>query len=183
LYGRIDAEGLSPRIQRSIEKEKRKYSSAKAGESVFTMFLAVDEAPEAFKKISKGHFIYTPRIEGLGDLHRGKLDRIKSDFTKISKQEIFQWLRNFCRYNSYEISIPALKDHSLAPQNKTGLVVSLLFDGELFRLVDQAGWYDEFKHAASECMLESLEESLYPGSPDAHGQVQYDERSHHGVEP
>ena len=45
----------------------------------------------------------------------------------------------------------------------TGLVVSLLFDGELFRSVHQAGWYDEFKQEASECMLESLEESLYPG--------------------
>jgi len=163
LYGRMDAEGLSPNIQRSIEKEKRKYTSARTGESVFTMFLAVDEAPEAFGKISKGHFIYTPRIEGLGDLHRGTLDRIKSDFTKISKQEILQWLRDFCRYNSYEISIPALKDRSLAPQDKTGLVVSLLFDGELFRSVDQAGWYDEFKQEASECMLESLEESLYSG--------------------
>jgi phytoene dehydrogenase-like protein len=163
LYERVDAEGLGPGVRRSIEKEKRKYSSAKTGESVFTLFLAVDEAPEAFGKISKGHFIYTPRLEGLGDLHRGVLDRIKSDFAGISKQEIFQWLKDFCRCNSYEISIPALKDRSLAPGNKTGLVVSLLFDGELFRLIDQAGWYDEFRREAAECMLDSLEASLYPG--------------------
>jgi phytoene dehydrogenase-like protein len=56
-----------------------------------------------------------------------------------------------------------LKDGSLAPENKTGLVVSLLFDGELFRSVEEAGWYDEFKHEASECMIESLEGSVYPG--------------------
>lgn len=165
LYGRTDVEGLRlrPRMRRAVEKEKRKYASARTGESVFTMFLAVDEAPEAFGKISKGHFIYTPRIEGLGDLHRGALDRIKTDFAGIPKREVLQWLRDFCRYNSYEISIPALKDRSLAPEGKTGLIVSLLFDGELFRLVDRAGWYDEFKREASECMMESLEESVYPG--------------------
>jgi phytoene dehydrogenase-like protein len=166
LYEQTDAGGLHTRIQQSIEEEKRKYSAAKTGESVFTMFLAVDEAPEAFGKISKGHFIYTPRTEGLGDLHRGTLERIKSDFTRISKQEICQWLKDFCRYNSYEISIPVLKDRSLAPENKTGLIVSLLFDGELFGLIDRAGWYDEFRHEASECMLESLEGSLYPGLRD-----------------
>jgi 4,4'-diapophytoene desaturase len=163
LYERIDAEGLRPRARLAIEKEKRKYTSSKTGESAFTIFLAVDEAPEAFGKISKGHFIYTPRMEGLGDLHRGALDRIKSDFTRIPKREILQWLRNFCRYNSYEISIPALRDGSLAPKGKTGLVVSLLFDGELCRSVNKAGWYDEFKRETSECMLESLEESVYPG--------------------
>jgi phytoene dehydrogenase-like protein len=163
LYERIDPEGLSPRVGRSIQKEKMKYSSAKAGESVFTLFLAVDEAPESFGKISKGHFIYTPRMEGLGDLRRGALARIKADFEGTSKPELFHWLKDFCRFNSYEISIPALKDPSLAPKDKTGLVVSLLFDGELFRLVEKAGWYEEFKHEAAEAMLDALEESVYPG--------------------
>jgi len=163
LYDRVDTEGLGSGVRLSIEKEKNKFASAKTGESVFTLFLAVDEKPEYFGNISHGHFIYTPRTEGLGELHRGELERIKSDFSTIPKQELYNWLREFCRRNSYEISIPVLKDRSLAPENKTGLIVSLLFDGELFRKIREAGWYDEFRHAVSECMLDSLEESVYPG--------------------
>jgi phytoene dehydrogenase-like protein len=33
-------------------------------------------------------------------------------------------------------------------------------------LIDQAGWYDEFRYEASECMLQTLEGSLYPGLRD-----------------
>jgi phytoene dehydrogenase-like protein len=163
LYDRIEVEGLGPKARLAIENEKKKYASAKAGESVFSAFLAVDEAPEAFGKISKGHFIYTPRTEGLGDLRRGASDTIKSDFANLPKSEILRWLGNFCRYNSFEISIPALKDSSLAPAGKTGLAVSMLIDGELFGFVERAGWYQEFKDRATEGMLEALESSLYPG--------------------
>jgi phytoene dehydrogenase-like protein len=38
----------------------------------------------------------------------------------------------------------------------------MLFDGEFFRLVDKAGWYDEFKTRAMDFMLDVLEESIYP---------------------
>jgi phytoene dehydrogenase-like protein len=163
LYERVDFDGLRPGVSHSVEKERRKYSAARTGDSVFSVFLAVDEAPRAFGEISKGHFIYTPRMEGLGDLRRGALDAIKNNFAKLPKREILKWLGEFCRNNSYEISIPALKDDSLAPEGKTGLAVSMLFDGELARSVERAGWYDEFKHEASEGMLDALEQSLYPG--------------------
>jgi phytoene dehydrogenase-like protein len=75
---------------------------------------------------------------------------------------VFRWLEDFCRFNSYEISIPALKDPSTAPKGKTGLIVSLLFDGELLDLVEKAGWYGEFKEKAAALMLEVLERSIYP---------------------
>ncbi len=163
LYQRTRLQGLSPRVQRSIRKEAATYAACKTGESVFTLFLAVDAPPETFGTISKGHFIYTPRLEGLGDLQRGALDRIKADFKQLPKQAVLQWLRDFCRFNSYEISIPALKDRSLAPENQTGLIVSLLFDGELLDLVEKAGWYDEFRQATTQNMLDTLEASVYPG--------------------
>jgi phytoene dehydrogenase-like protein len=166
LYSRIDADGLSRKAALAIEREAKKYASTPSGESVFTLFLAVDEEPAEFRKISNGHFIYTPRSEGLGALRREGLDAIKADFGPASKARLFAWLRDFCRLNSYEIAIPCLKDSSLAPPGKTGLVVSLLFDGELFRMVREAGWYDEFKRELSERMLDALEASVYPGLRD-----------------
>ena len=163
LYRNIDERRCPPKLQNSIRREQRKYESANAGESVFSLFLAVDENPEAFRKISRGHFIYTPRQRGLGETHRKQLDRIKSGFSGISKHKLFQWLREFCTYNSYEISIPVLKDRSLAPESRTGLIISLLFDGKLLELVEQAGWYDEFRERTADYMLDILERTIYPG--------------------
>lgn len=166
LYRHIDSEGCSSKLKRFIRQEGQKYLSVNTGESVFSIFLAVDEAPCEFQNISRGHFIYTPQVRGLGELHRKQLEQIKADFAKITKQELFMWLKDFCVYNSYEISIPVLKDESLAPENKTGLIISLMFDGELFEMVEQAGWYDEFREKTMEYMLDTLEESIYPSLKD-----------------
>ena len=45
-------------------------------------------------------------------------------------------------------------------------MISLLFDGELFELVERAGWYDEFREKTMEYMLDTLEDSIYPGLND-----------------
>ncbi|MBI9107605.1 MAG: NAD(P)/FAD-dependent oxidoreductase [Spirochaetales bacterium] len=166
LYRSIDCEKYSSKLQNSIRAEGQKYLSVSAGESVFSIFLAVDEAPAVFRNISKGHFIYTPQLEGLGELHRKQLEQIKQNFDKTAKHELFEWLKNFCVYNSYEISIPVLKDSSLAPESKTGLIISLMFDGEIFEMVEKAGWYDEFREKTMEYILDNLEKSIYPGFKD-----------------
>jgi phytoene dehydrogenase-like protein len=163
LYLRLDGLSFAPGVLRSIEEERRKYLSARPGESAFTLFLGVDESPEYFGEISRGHFIYTPRSEGLGELHRSGLEELKRRFPRISKQELLGWLRDFCERSSYEISIPALKDRSLAPPGKTGVVISALFDGSLFVMAEQAGWLGELREKARDYMLDALETSIYPG--------------------
>ena len=43
--------------------------------------------------------------------------------------EIIQaWLKNVLSLTTYEIAIPVLRDSSLAPEGKTGLIISVLFD-------------------------------------------------------
>jgi len=163
LYGRMEVRGLPVKQRHRVDSEKKKYLAVAAGESVFTIFLAVDEPPETFKAISRGHFIYTPRTEGLGELHRSTLARMKADFPRVTREEWFRWLEDFCALNSYEISIPVLKDPSLAPPGKTGLIVSLLMDGGLWELADRAGWAEELRAGTAECMLRALEEGVYPG--------------------
>ena len=162
LYKKLDYLSCPPELQRSIEQESENYCSVKSGESVFSLFLAVDITPEIFRKISRGHHIYTPRLKGLGELHRKQLERIKVEWNGIRKEELFTWLESFCKYNSYEISIPVLKDESLAPASQSGLIISLLFDGELFELVEKAGWYEEFRERTTKYMLDALEQSIYP---------------------
>jgi phytoene dehydrogenase-like protein len=163
LYLGLDGMALAPGVRGSIGRESRRYLSARPGESVFTLFLGLDESPEYFRGISRGHFIYVPGPEGLGELHRSRLERLKAEFPRISRQELLEWLRDFCGRNSYEISIPVLKDCTLAPPGKTGMVVSVLFDGPLCQLVEEAGWMEEFRAKTRDFMLDSLERSLYPG--------------------
>lgn len=163
LYTQIDIHHLPSRYYKSVKLEQQKILSAQAGESVFSIFLAVNEDPGVFRNISNGHFIYTPRTEGLGDLNRGKLDYLKTNFSKISKKELLQWAEDFCSLNSYEISIPVLRDETLAPEHKTGIIISLLVDGELFEMIEQVGWYNEFRENMTEKMIDFLEQSIYPG--------------------
>lgn len=163
LYTRLETGRLSQKNQKSFKKEKQKYLSSHPGESVFSLFLAADEKPEYFQSISKGHFIYTPSTRGLGELHRKQLAEMKAGFHTIKKEKLFLWLQEFCIYNSYEISIPVLKDPSLAPVNKTGLIISFLFDGELVQFIHKAGWYREFKEKTEEFIIQTLEKSIYPG--------------------
>lgn len=163
LYRRLDGLSFVPGVLRSIDMQAQEYLSALPGESAFTLFLGVDEPPEYFGKISRGHFIYTPRSEGLGELHRARLKELKGEFPRLSRERLFQWLRDFCERNSYEISIPALKDRSLAPPGKTGLVISVLFDGPLFIMAERAGWLDELREKVCDYMLDALENSIYPG--------------------
>lgn len=162
LFLGLAGEPFRGRIQRAVQRERDAVLSAQPGESVFTLFLAVDEKPAWFRTISHGHFIYTPLPQGLGGLHREKLKALKDSFSAVSREELFNWLKNFCERNSYEISIPVLKDSSLAPGNQTGLVISLLCDGELFQLVDEAGWLEEFREKMTEYVLSVLERSIYP---------------------
>ena len=80
----------------------------------------------------------------------------------ITKDELFDWVEKFARLNTYEISIPGLKDPNLCPEGKTGLVISFLTEYDLFNKVQQAGWYDEFMHHLERCVVSTLTASVYP---------------------
>jgi phytoene dehydrogenase-like protein len=163
LHQRLDGLSFTPGVLRGIERERLSYDSARPGESAFTLFIGVDESPEYFRRVSRGHFIYTPMSAGLGDLRTTSLDALKRRFPGVSKQEVLTWLGRYCRASSYEISMPALKDPSLAPPGGTGLVISVLFDGQLWSLVEEAGWLSELRERTSGFMIDALERSIYPG--------------------
>lgn len=163
LYRILEADGLPPAAARAIARERQRYESAEPGESVFTLFIAVDERAETFSRVSRGHFIYTPSATGLGPLRLADTERMKAAGESLTRGEISRWLKDFCARNSYEISIPVLKDASLSPEGKTGLVVSVLFDGELARLIERKGWLSDFREEMAERMLDALEGSVYPG--------------------
>jgi phytoene dehydrogenase-like protein len=162
LHKITETEGLLPRIKTKVEDTKNKFLKNRGGDSVFSLFLEVDEPLESFRKISHGHFFYTPSKLGLGKTHREELNYLLSNFEKIEKEQILIWMDKYARLNTYEISIPGLKDSELAPPGKTGIIISFLAEYDLFNKIQKAGWLDEFISELENRVLSVISDSVYP---------------------
>lgn len=154
LYEVIDLDNLSNKKETQAVIQKREYlADKKGGDSVLTLYLTVDLEPEFFSKISGAHFFYTPCKEGLG--------KIASGIDLDEKEKVIEWLEEFFRLNTYEISIPVLRDPQLAPPGKTGLIISVLVDHSMIKHINDSGWYEEFKELSKENIIRNLENSIY----------------------
>jgi len=162
LYKITETEGLLPKIKTLFEESKSKMLKNRGGDSVFSLFLGVDEPLESFRKIANGHFFYTPSKIGLGETHRGELNYLLANFEKFEKDQILAWLDKFTGLNTYEISIPGLKDPELVPKGKTGIIISFLAEYDLFNLIQKAGWLDEFISELENRVLRVISDSVYP---------------------
>jgi phytoene dehydrogenase-like protein len=156
LYRNIDAEKLVDSRVRTAILHRRTLIADKIGnDSVFTLFLALDLSPDYFASIASEHFFYTP--SRIGQTAAGPIP-VDGDRTTIEK-----WLENFFALTTYEISCPVMRDASLAPAGKTGLIVSVLFDYKLTKRIEEQGWYEHFKVFCETLILKNLDASIYPG--------------------
>jgi phytoene dehydrogenase-like protein len=162
FYRITDTGGYSARVRSTFIKTKNRLLEKRGGDSVFTLFLEVDAPLDSFKNIAHGHFFYAPSKQGLGDTHWGELNSILKAQGGPDKPRILSWLDQFLALNTFEISIPGLKDPELAPEGKTGLIVSILAEYDLFKLVAEAGWYKEFITAMEDRITKVLAGSVYP---------------------
>ena len=162
FYRITSTEGFSGKIRTRFEKVKGRLLEKRGGDSVFTLFVEVDEPIESFKRIARGHFFYSPSRKGLGDTHWGELNRLLSTPGGPDRSRILSWLDKFLALNTYEISVPALKDPDMTPIGKTGLIISILADYDLFKMIAEAGWYKEFITELEERIIKVLADSVYP---------------------
>ncbi|MBW6478971.1 MAG: NAD(P)/FAD-dependent oxidoreductase [Bacteroidales bacterium] len=162
LYNISETENLPAETRIRFEDAKAKMRDNKGGESVFTLFLQVDEPLESFGKISRAHFFYTPSKQGLGEKHRKELYDLLHNFANTSKEQVYNWLDGFLSLNTFEISIPGLRDENLVPPGKTGLIISFLAEYELFRKIEKAGWLDEFITEIEYRVITIISESIFP---------------------
>ena len=162
FYNITGTEGLAHKIRTRFENAKDMIRHFRGGDSVYTLFVEVDEPLDSFRKIANGHFFYTPLKTGLGRTHREELDDLLASPQGVEKEKVLSWLDRFTALNTYEISIPGLKDASLVPEGKTGLIISFLTEYDLFKAVQKAGWYDEFTHEIENRLLKVISDSVYP---------------------
>ncbi len=166
LYNITNLDNVEARVKDDFKKTKESINKGKPGESVFSLYLEVDLPASYFKNISHGHFFYTPSIKGLGNINKSELKELLGNWVNLDKKDVLSWLDRFLRYNSFEISIPALRDPDLAPEGKTGLMVSILMEYDLFEKLKESGWHDEFRDEVENRMIDILSESVYPGLKD-----------------
>ena len=159
FYRITETDGLSAGVRTKFSDMKQKILSKRGGDSVFTLFLEVDEPLESFREIANGHFFYTPSKQGLGETNWKELEHLLNN---LEKKQVLNWLDRYTRFNTYEISIPGLKDPELTPPGKTGLIISLLAEYELFNKVRKAGWYDELKTELENRIISVISETIYP---------------------
>jgi phytoene dehydrogenase-like protein len=173
LYRSLDmgavrgAGAFSRKIVRKIEEKAAEVADKRGGDSIFTLNLSVGLPPEYFSAIASAHFFYTPSATGLSALPLAELDAGDgaggtSGLTR-DKERLFGWLGRYLDLTTYEISCPALRDASLAPQGQSGLIISSLMDYSLTRHFRDAGWYEKFREFCAVRIVEILDAAIFPG--------------------
>lgn len=167
LYNIIPVEKLkSHKLTNTITETRKKLEHLKGGDSVFTVYLTVDEGREYFSKICTGHFFYTPDKTGLSGVIKSDTELFANentvDKTELKKQ-IIEYLKEYCRLNTFEISIPVLRDPDMAPKGKSGLIVSILYDYRLAKKIEEYGWSKEINTILEQDFIKILDESIFPG--------------------
>jgi phytoene dehydrogenase-like protein len=169
MYNIIPVEKLNnPKLVRKIEERRSVLKPLKGGDSVFTIYLSVNEKKEYFSNICTGHFFYTPDKRGLSIVRKDGLEEFmnsktvdKEDFEL--KNKVKKYLVDYFRLNTFEIAIPALRDADLAPEGQAGLIVSLLYDYSLAKKIDEVGWTAEIKEFLEQMTIQILDENIFPG--------------------
>ena len=156
LYREMDTSGLPDVKTRTAILDRWNAIKDKTGnDSILTVYLGVELDKSFFGEVASEHFFYTPSRKGQSSAgpwpETGDEAAVKA------------WLKDFFRLTTYEIAIPVLRDANLAPEGKTGLIVSILFDYGLTKAIYDAGWYDEFTRFAEEQITQVLDGSIYPG--------------------
>ncbi len=161
LYRCLNPAGIDPTTTQKIESEAQRILSSKGAEFIFIMFIGVNRPPIYFEDNGGAHLFYTPSKQGLGETNVQERLRLLEDFDQKSKTEILDWVEKYIRLNTFEISIPALRDSSMAPEGQTGLMISCLFDYDVMVKVEKAGWYDELKKTIENQIIDIFSKTIY----------------------
>lgn len=143
-------------LPKAVSQKMQLAEQSHGMDSILTLFIGTTLTPEELEARNGTHAFYTPKTDGLSSLscwreaQREGLDALK------------RWVVSYLEKTTFEISVPALRDATLAPEEKAGLIVSTLFDYDLTKAFDEAGQYQQLKDIAQETILRVLDQSLLP---------------------
>ena len=169
LYRSVDLDALPEgRAKRRTRKRAALVEAASGGDSVFTLYLAVDIEPAWFAAKSNGHFFYTPTRKGVGRGVYRELEAILADaasggdasFRDSARRWIsaLHWHHHVRDLHSRTQGCLAGTHRHDGTYHQRALRLCALRSGARAR-----GWYDELKTFTEDCLMRSLEDTIYPG--------------------
>lgn len=154
LYQGIDEKNIvNQSLHDRVSSKKDLMMDKRGAESVLTVYMTVNLPKEYFGSIASEHFFYTPTTEGIHAMTLPKVDRM---------DRLASIFDAYYARQTYEISIPALRDSTLSPLGQTGLIVSILMDYDTIKHIDDQGYYQEFKTYTEKAFVHILSQSIYP---------------------
>ncbi len=164
LYNAIDITKMQNRRQiKAIKTRKSEIENLRGGDSVLSLYAMVDLPPEYFSDYCSEHCFYTPVKDGLLSMDCDEVCALSLD-----SEALMTWCKEYLEKTTYEISIPVLRDPSLAPKGKSGLIVSTLLSYDVVKKIKSADLYSSFKEFVAQTIVDILERSLFP---DLHGAI------------
>lgn len=152
LLYRVVSEVGDPKVQ----QQRALTEAGKGSDSIYTLFLAADLEKEYVRERVGTHAFYTPDTQGQSAL---------GSWVEVAEggpESLLEWVGSYLEKTTYEISSPSLRDASLAPEGKTGMVISSLMDYSLVKHFLDAGLYEEFKQFCNQKIIEVLQKHLLP---------------------
>jgi phytoene dehydrogenase-like protein len=176
-YQQLVWAGSPPGLHRSIQSNQTKLQKlktkslaktvkGKGSDSVMTVFMKVKDPGHTLAKKAGMHTFYTPYLDGLSSQPLKLIQDAQGNFINDEKK-VFAWLEKYYRVNTYEISVPVLRDPTLAPVDETGMIVSVLLDYQLTKFIADQGWYDHLKTFTNAYFVQILDETWLHGLKEA----------------
>ncbi len=144
-----------PKIRTLIQNKQNELKDKKGADSAMTVFMKVKDKGRLIAKKAGMHTFYTPIKDGLSK-HPLTLIKEGLSFT-TNKQKVLNWVARFYELNTFEVSVPVLRDETLAPKDESGLIVSTLMDYSLVKFIQDQGWYDDLKELTNRLFVEILD--------------------------
>lgn len=138
-------------------------AKAKGNDSLYQMYVSVDLDYSYYQEKFSGHVFYMPQNKGLSDLKLTPQALILTlEQCPRTKQldALKSWINAFSQTTTYEISVPILRDKTLAPEGKSAVIISTLFDYDLTAWLSANNLYTEFKSMLTQAIINVLDQTL-----------------------
>ena len=153
------------KLSKKLTDRKIQLAKSRGADSVASVYYGVDLPASFFLERVGGHTFYTPSMLGQSSVPLSLVKDEQGNFIK-DKNKLFKWVSDYLEVTTYELSIPAVRDISLAPKNQAGLIASALFDYGLTKHILNLGLYDELKEVLMNTFTKVLNNGALKGFKD-----------------
>ncbi len=148
-----DDSSLPSKVKKSIQATKTLIKDKKGADSILSLYLLVKASPSRFLSTFGPHSFYTQDLQGLNAITINDIKNADGSFID-DIDTIFEWIKRYLWLNTFEVSIPSLRDPSCSPEGETALIISTLFDYHLCKHISDSGHYEAFKKLITQVIIE-----------------------------